>query len=408
MNPEMMKFAMEQMQRMSPEQMQAMMSGMGGMNPGMMQEAMQQMNNMSPADMAAMKRQVDGMDSAALASRAQEAQKMMSAREKYVLDGSNQLKAEGNKLHAAGQYADAAEKYARAKQNMAEFAGPESAALRKACVLNLGSCYLNLGRYQQCVAECQEALQGDPRNLKALYRRGQAYAALQQHVQAEQDLEVSLELSGNDPQQQQLIREKLQSVREKLAAEQRQRQLPQDGAGGDGAAAAKQEEDGLIEEVEEDGDGEMRRAAEDVPELEVIGEPAMQQQQQQQPGSRGAAQRQAAAASGNNSNGAAGSGGLAAMQAQAADMMRANPDFVSQAAEMMKGMSPEQMAAMSRQAGHPLDASAIADAQRHMAAMSPSQVAAMARLAALGPQARESPAAMAQAAEVSSGSWACS
>jgi hypothetical protein len=71
-----------------------------------------------------------------------------------------------------------------------------------------------------------------------------------------------------------------------------------------------------------------------------------------------------------------------------------------QAAEMMRNMSPEEMAAMSRQAGHPLDAAAIADAQRQMASMSPDTMAAMAKLAAMGPQARESPAAMAQAAEV--------
>lgn len=63
----------------------------------------------------------------------------------------------------AGKYAEAAEKYARAKQNMAEVAGPDSQALRKACTLNLGSCYLNLGQYQQCVAECQEVLRGECR-----------------------------------------------------------------------------------------------------------------------------------------------------------------------------------------------------------------------------------------------------
>lgn len=68
--------------------MQAMMSSMGNVNPSMMQQAMQQMNNMSPADVEAMKRQVNGMDPATLASQAQEAQKMMSAREKYVLNVS--------------------------------------------------------------------------------------------------------------------------------------------------------------------------------------------------------------------------------------------------------------------------------------------------------------------------------
>ena len=54
---------------------------------------------------------------------------------------------------------------------------------------------------------------------------------------------------------------------------------------------------------------------------------------------------------------------------------------------MMKNMSPEQMAAISRQAGVPLSTSDIADAQRQMAAMQPDQVEAMAKLAAMGPQA---------------------
>jgi hypothetical protein len=70
---------------------------------------------------------------------------------------------------------------------------------------------------------------------------------------------------------------------------------------------------------------------------------------------------------------------------------------------MMKNMSPDDMAAMARQAGHPMDAAAIAEAQRRMAAVPPEQMEAMAKLAAMGPQARESSAAMAQAAEVRCG-----
>lgn len=164
----------------------------------------------------------------------------------------------------------------------------------------------------------------DPQNLKALYRRGQAYAALQQHAQAEQDLQVSLQLSVHDPQQQELIRERLKVVREKLAAEQQR-----DGAaGGSAAAAARQEEDGLIEEVAEDEDDDVPELEADVPELEVIGEPA---KQQQQPSSRSPAQPHAAAVG--SSAAAAGSLGgsnLADMQAQAAEMMRANPGLARQ------------------------------------------------------------------------------
>lgn len=61
----------------------------------------------------------------------------------------------------AGKYAEAAEKYERAKANTLELSSPEAQALRKACTLNLGSCYLNMGKYQQCVTECQEVLRGE-------------------------------------------------------------------------------------------------------------------------------------------------------------------------------------------------------------------------------------------------------
>jgi hypothetical protein len=184
----------------------------------------------------------------------------------------------------------------------------------------------------------------DPQNLKALYRRGQAYAALQQHAQAKQDLEVSLQLSASDPQQQQLIREKLKYVREKLAAEQQQQEKGSSSsgaagpaaaaaAGGAAVAAAGQEEDGLIEEVQEESDDQVPdlEAEDDEPALGAIGEPAKQQQQQQQPpSSRSAELRRAAAAGSNSSSSAAGGGSLAEMQARAAEMMRANPDLARQ------------------------------------------------------------------------------
>jgi hypothetical protein len=204
----------------------------------------------------------------------------------------------------------------------------------------------------------------DPQNLKALYRRGQAYAALQQHAQAEQDLQVSLELSDHDPQQQQLIREKLKTVREKLAAEQQQDEASGSGAaaGAEAAAvaAAGQEEDGLIEEVKEDTDDEVPELEEDLPELGVIGEPA--KQQQQQPSSRSAAQRQAAAAGGSSSSSAGGAAGggsggsdLAEMQARAAEMMRANPDLARQVRPLLgieAAAAAARMAATARHCTH--------------------------------------------------------
>jgi phage FluMu protein gp41 len=68
--------------------MQQMMSSMGNVDPGMMQQQMRMMQNLSPADMERMQQQVGSMDSTTLASQAQQAQKMLSAQQKYVLDVS--------------------------------------------------------------------------------------------------------------------------------------------------------------------------------------------------------------------------------------------------------------------------------------------------------------------------------
>jgi hypothetical protein len=59
----------------------------------------------------------------------------------------------------------------------------------------------------------------DPNSLKALYRRGQAYAALHSYQEAARDLTAAAELSNNDPPQLQLIKEKLAAVQEKLGSQ---------------------------------------------------------------------------------------------------------------------------------------------------------------------------------------------
>lgn len=50
--------------------------------------------------------------------------------------------------------------------------------VRKACMLNICSCQLNLGQFDLCAKECTEVLSTDVSNRKALYRRGQAYNGL--------------------------------------------------------------------------------------------------------------------------------------------------------------------------------------------------------------------------------------
>ena len=115
-----------------------------------------------------------------------------------MVQGANAVKEEGNALHKEGKYAEAAEKYQTAKGNLE---GNESAAaqqVRKLCSLNLASCYLKMQQHDLVVKECASVLHVDSDNVKALYRRGQAYAAMGQHSMAGSDLAAALHINPED------------------------------------------------------------------------------------------------------------------------------------------------------------------------------------------------------------------
>ena len=57
---------------------------------------------------------------------------------------------------------------------------------------------------------------GDGDNLKALYRRGQAFLGLRRWVAASSDLDRAVKLSAGDPSQQRLIKEKLQEAKDQI------------------------------------------------------------------------------------------------------------------------------------------------------------------------------------------------
>lgn len=211
--------AMEQMKRMSPEQIQAMMKSVGGMSPQMMQQAMAQMKNMRPDDLARAQQQMSCMDPSDLARQAAQASSHYTAQQNYVIQASKQLKAEGNQLHQEGRYQEAAEKYEKAKTNMDDFSSCEAQNLRKACLLNLSNCYLKMEQWSLCEGHCNEVLREDPDNLKALYRRGQALAQLGRSARAVQDLKAALRQCVGDPVQTELIEGKLKEVQVKMEAE---------------------------------------------------------------------------------------------------------------------------------------------------------------------------------------------
>lgn len=120
------------------------------------------------------------------------------------LEVSERLKEEGNKLYGKGAYSDAVDKYEEAgslvyycystdpgwrKNNrgidddvlvLVDDAGSneqeaaQQRRLRVTCAVNIAACKLQLQKYDEVIVACNYALELDPKNVKALYRRAEA------------------------------------------------------------------------------------------------------------------------------------------------------------------------------------------------------------------------------------------
>ncbi|XP_019716011.1 mitochondrial import receptor subunit TOM34 [Hippocampus comes] len=120
------------------------------------------------------------------------------------------LKEEGNALVKKGAHAQAAEKYT---QSIFHY-GKEAAAFT-----NRALCYLALKRYHDAVGDCGAALAIDGANVKALYRRAQAYKELKEVKSCIRDLNKLLEVEPNNTAAIKLLQE---------VQQQEQQQPPQE------------------------------------------------------------------------------------------------------------------------------------------------------------------------------------
>ncbi|KAF8732223.1 hypothetical protein HU200_016198 [Digitaria exilis] len=225
MDPEMLRLAQEQMRRMSPDDLARMQQqlisnpdlirmaseSMKNMKADDLRRAAQQMNQTRPEDMRDMTEKLANTTPEEFAAMKAQADAQMS----YAISGAKMLKKQGNELHNRGEYSDAAIKYKLAKDNLKAI--PSSAAhnLQLQCTLNLMACYLKTGQFEECVSEGSEVLTYDSSNVKAYYRRGQAYKELGKLEAAVADLSKAHEISPED----ETIAEVLRDAEEKLAQE---------------------------------------------------------------------------------------------------------------------------------------------------------------------------------------------
>ncbi|KAF2309622.1 hypothetical protein GH714_004324 [Hevea brasiliensis] len=133
-------------------------------------------------------------------------------------------KEEGNILFKSGKYQRAAKKYDKAADYVVEegsFGDDEQKlvkSLRASCWLNGAACGLKLDDFQGAISLCSKVLDIEFNNVKALYRRAQAYMQTADLVSAELDIKKALEV---DPQNREV--KSLQTALKQLQAQSNKR-----------------------------------------------------------------------------------------------------------------------------------------------------------------------------------------
>ncbi|KAL6661840.1 hypothetical protein ACP70R_001224 [Stipagrostis hirtigluma subsp. patula] len=120
------------------------------------------------------------------------------------IEAAGKKKEEGNALFKSGNYAKASKRYEKAAKfieydsSFSEEEKKQSKQLKISCNLNNAACKLKLKDYKQAEKLCTKVLELDSQNVKALYRRVQAYIQLADLDLAEADVKKALEIDPDN------------------------------------------------------------------------------------------------------------------------------------------------------------------------------------------------------------------
>ncbi|GBN90778.1 Peptidyl-prolyl cis-trans isomerase D [Araneus ventricosus] len=125
----------------------------------------------------------------------------------HILWVAEQVKMSGNAFFKKEDYVTANMKYKKALRylNKLHEVNEEDTELEKRlnavvlpCILNSAACKLKLKLYDRALEDCDEALDIESKNPKALYRRGQAFHGKGDYERSLVDLHEALRLAPND------------------------------------------------------------------------------------------------------------------------------------------------------------------------------------------------------------------
>ncbi|CAA6654278.1 unnamed protein product [Spirodela intermedia] len=198
-NPELIKLATESMKNLKPEDMRTAAEQLKHTPVEDMVDIGEKMAKATPEELAAMHAHADSQIS-------------------YKLSAAEMLKKQGNNLHNSGNFHMLLRSiFLYAKNNLKDIPAFKCRTLLSQCSVNLMSCYLKMGQLKECIKEGSEALSYDSRNVKALYRRGQAYKEIGNFEAAVSDLRKAHEVSPDDETISDVLRAANEKFKEKAA-----------------------------------------------------------------------------------------------------------------------------------------------------------------------------------------------
>ncbi|MCO5602826.1 hypothetical protein L7F22_056965 [Adiantum nelumboides] len=120
------------------------------------------------------------------------------------IEAAGKKKEDGNVLFKAGKYARAFKKYDKAAKfieydtSFSEEEKKQAKVLKTSCYLNNAACKLKLKDFKEAAKLCTKVLEQESQNVKALYRRAQAYIETADLDLAELDIKKALEIDPSN------------------------------------------------------------------------------------------------------------------------------------------------------------------------------------------------------------------